>query len=61
EKLLPVLAATVRSIRGPEARAALAAVMSLLARRPELESAIAAALPELVLHPVAGNPLKAAA
>lgn len=61
EKLLPVLAATVRSIRGPEARAALAAVMSLLARRPELESAIAAALPELVLHLVAGNSLKAAA
>lgn len=61
EKLLPVLVATVRSIRGPEARAALAAVMSLLARRPELESAIAAALPELVLQPAAETLLKTAA
>ncbi|WP_395737955.1 hypothetical protein [Prosthecobacter sp.] len=62
EKLLPVLVATVRSIRGPEARAALAAVMTLLVKRPELESAITAALPELVLNPAgAGNPLKAAA
>lgn len=61
EKLLPVLVAAVRSIRGPEARAALAAVMTLLSRRPELESAIASALPELVLNLAAGNPLKGAA
>jgi hypothetical protein len=61
EKLLPVLVATVRSIRGPEARAALASVMALLARRPELENAVAAALPELKLHPQAQPLLKAAA
>lgn len=61
--LLPVLAATVRSIRGPEARSALAAVMTLLAARPELEAAVSAALPELVLNPAAesSTPLKAAA
>lgn len=61
EKLLPVLVATVRSIRGPEARAALAAVMSLLCKRPELETAVAAALPELVLQPAAETLLKTAA
>lgn len=59
--LLPVLVATVRSIRGPEARAALAAVMALLAARPELEAAVAVALPELVLHPAAEPSLQAAA
>lgn len=61
EKLLPVLVATVRSIRGPEARAALASVMALLARRSELENAVAAALPELKLHPQPQTQLKAAA
>lgn len=61
EKLLPVLVATVRSIRGPEARAALAAVMALLSHRPELETAVTTALPELKLRPLAETPLKAAA
>ncbi|MBK8093456.1 MAG: hypothetical protein IPK32_16115 [Verrucomicrobiaceae bacterium] len=60
-KLLPVLVATVRSIRGPEARAALASVMSLLALRPDLEQAVTTALPELKLHPLAETQLKAAA
>lgn len=59
--LLPVLAATVRSIRGPEARAALAAVMTLIAARPELEAAVTTALPELVLHPAAESLFQAAA
>lgn len=45
--LLPVLAVAVRSVRGPEMRAGLAAVMSLLARRPELGAAVRACLPEL--------------
>ena len=49
--LLPVLATAVRSIRGPEARAALSAVLGLLAVQPELEKAVLAALPELDLHP----------
>lgn len=61
EKLLPVLVAAVRSIRGPEARAALAAVMTLIASRPELEQAVAQALPELVLNPAVENSIKAAA
>ena len=45
--LLPVLAVAVRSVRGPEMRAGLAAVMTLLAARPELADAVRARLPEL--------------
>jgi hypothetical protein len=45
--LLPVLAVAIRSVRGPEMRAGLAAVMSLVAQRPELASAVRAKLPEL--------------
>ncbi len=47
ESLLPVLAVAVRSVRGPEARAGLSAVMSALAARPELAAAIHRFLPEL--------------
>jgi hypothetical protein len=46
-QLLPVLGVAVRSVRGPEMRAGLGAVMSLLARRPELGDAVRARLPEL--------------
>lgn len=46
-KLLPVLAVAVRSIRGPEMRAGLAAVMTLIAIRPELAGAVRGSLPEL--------------
>lgn len=46
--LLPVLAVAVRSVRGPEMRAGLAAVLGLVARRPELGAAVRARLPELV-------------
>jgi len=52
-QLLPVLASAVRSIRGPEARAALSSVVTLIAIRPELEPAVASALPELTLSPLA--------
>lgn len=45
--LLPVLAVAVRSVRQPEARAGLAGVMTLLARRPELAESIRRELPEL--------------
>ena len=45
--LLPVLAVAIRSVRGPEMRAGLAGVMTLLARRPELAGAVRARLPEL--------------
>jgi hypothetical protein len=48
--LLPVLVTAVRSIRGPEARGALAAVLSVVTQRPEMESAVEAALPELKLQ-----------
>ncbi|MGC3967917.1 MAG: hypothetical protein QM775_11270 [Pirellulales bacterium] len=48
ERLLPVLRAACRSIRGPERRAALAAVAGLVARVPELEPIVARDLPELV-------------
>ena len=45
--LLSVLAVAVRSVRGPEMRAGLAAVLGLVARRPELAEAVRARLPEL--------------
>lgn len=45
--LLPVLSVAIRSVRGPEMRAGLAAVMTLLARRPELAGAVREKLPEL--------------
>lgn len=45
--LLPVLAVAVRSVRGPEMRIGLAAVMTLLAQRPELAEAVREKLPEL--------------
>jgi len=50
-KLAPVLAVAVRSVRGPEMRAGLAAVMTLLASRPELTDAVHARLPELRFEP----------
>lgn len=46
-QLLPVLAVAVRSVRGPERRAGLGAVMTLLAARPELADGVRARLPEL--------------
>jgi hypothetical protein len=50
-KLLPVLAVAVRSVRGPERRAGLAAVMTLLAARPELADAVRTRVPELMFSP----------
>lgn len=47
EELLGVLAVAVRSIRRPEARAALAAIARIATQRPELEAVIAERLPEL--------------
>jgi hypothetical protein len=46
-QLLPIMAVAVRSVRGPEMRAGLAAVMILLNQRPELAAAVRALLPEL--------------
>ena len=45
--LMPVLAAAIRSVRSPEARAGLAAIVSAVAARPELEAVVARELPEL--------------
>jgi hypothetical protein len=47
DSLLPVLAVAVRSVRGPEARAGLAAVISVAEAQPQLLSAIRRLLPEL--------------
>ncbi len=52
ERLLPVLAVAVRSVRGPEMRAGLSAVLMLVARRPELETAVRTRLPELQFQTV---------
>lgn len=49
ETLLPVLAVAVRSVRGPEARAGLAAIASVMATRPELTGMVQQHLPELKL------------
>jgi len=47
--LLPVLAVAVRSVRGPEARAGLAAVVSAVEACPQLAEAVHRYLPELNL------------
>jgi AmiR/NasT family two-component response regulator len=54
ETLLPVLAVAVRSVRGPEARAGLAAVVSLIEAQPQLADAVRRHLPEMKLEEVAG-------
>jgi hypothetical protein len=53
DSLLPVLAVAVRSVRGPEARAGLAAVMSLVDASPQLAEAVRKSLPELKIEEVA--------
>ncbi len=50
ESLLPVLAVAVRSVRGPEARAGLAAVVSVVEAQPALAEAVRRLLPELKLE-----------
>jgi len=50
-QLLPVLGAAVRSVRPPEQRAGLAAVASLVERRPDLAGLVRQSLPELTLTP----------
>jgi hypothetical protein len=53
DTLLPVLAVAVRSVRGPESRAGLAAVVSLAESRPELAEAVRRHLPEMKFAEVA--------
>ncbi|CAA9433883.1 MAG: hypothetical protein AVDCRST_MAG64-3686 [uncultured Phycisphaerae bacterium] len=55
DRLVPVLAAAIRSVRAPEARAGLAAVVSAVEARPELESMVVRELPELVLREPRGG------
>jgi hypothetical protein len=47
ETLLPVVAVAIRSVRFPEARAGLAAVVGAMAVRPEIEPLVRRHLPEL--------------
>jgi hypothetical protein len=54
EQLLPVLAVAIRSVRLPEARGGLSAIVSAIDSRPELEPVVARFLPELKLHVKAG-------
>jgi hypothetical protein len=49
ERLLPVLAVAIRSVRPPEARAGLSAILSAVAARPELEPLLERWIPELRL------------
>ena len=51
EILLPVLAVAIRSVRAPEARAGLAAIVATVEARPELTPLVSRALPELTLTP----------
>ncbi len=52
ENLLPVLAVAVRSVRGPEARAGLAAVVTVIEAAPQLADAVKRYLPEMKLAEV---------
>ena len=47
EALLPVIAVAVRSVRGPEARAGLAAVVGILEALPQLTESVRRLLPEM--------------
>jgi hypothetical protein len=47
EPLLPVLAVALRSVRAPEMRAGLSAVLTALEARPELAEAVRRHIPEL--------------
>ena len=51
ELLMPVLAVAIRSVRPPEARAGLAAVVGAVENRPELSLLVSRVLPELQLQP----------
>jgi hypothetical protein len=51
EMLLPVLAVAIRSVRPPEARGGLAAIVGAVEARPELATVVERVIPELVLSP----------
>ena len=54
ERLVPVLAVAIRSVRPPEARAGLSAILSAVSARPELEATLARFIPELRLTSIGG-------
>ncbi len=56
ERLVPVLAVAIRSVRPPEARAGLSAILSAVSARPDLEATLARHIPELRLMPVGVAP-----
>lgn len=49
EQLVPVLSVAIRSVRPPEARAGLAALLAAVSARPELEATLSRHIPELRL------------
>jgi hypothetical protein len=51
---VPALAVAIRSVRLPEARGGLAAIVSAVDARPDLEPFVAQLLPELKIPPRAG-------
>jgi hypothetical protein len=51
-RLLPVLAVAIRSVRGPEARHGLAALVAAVEASPDLAQAVAEQFPELRIIPV---------
>src|SRR6185436_17408327 len=55
ETLLPVAAVAIRSVRFTEARAGLAAVVSVMAHRPEIEPLVKRHLPELSVELLEGQ------
>jgi hypothetical protein len=54
EQLIPVLAIAIRSVRPPEVRAGLSAILSAVSAKPELEQALTQRIPELRLPPIGG-------
>jgi hypothetical protein len=56
ERLLSVLVVAIRSVRPPEAKAGLSAILAVVAVRPEIEQMLAERLPELRLTPEAPAP-----
>jgi hypothetical protein len=56
ERLVPVLAVAIRSVRLPESRAGLSAILSAVSARPDLEPTLTRCIPELRLPAVGVAP-----
>ena len=55
ERLMPVLTVAIRSVRPPEARAGLSAILSAVAARPELEAMLATSPSRTAAHAGGGD------